>query len=53
MRDVKVFEGRGGWWSRMERCGEIGKHPAEVMERGPYLFKWMAQMAFPIQRWTW
>ena len=35
-----------GWWCRL-------KKPGLTMERGPYQFKWMAQLAFPIQRWTW
>ena len=53
MRTVTVFDGRGGWWARIERPGVVDDHPAEFMERGPYPFKWMAQLAFPIQRWTW
>lgn len=41
-----VTRGRGGWWARMDKVGSF-------MERGPYPFQWMTQMAFPIQRWTW
>ena len=41
-----VFRGLGGWWCRIDR-------PGWRMERGPYFFKWMAEMAFPIQQWTW
>lgn len=52
-RTVAVFQGRGGWWARVDRPGVVGKRPAEFMERGPYPFGWMARRAFPIQRWTW
>lgn len=45
----KVFSGNGGWWASMEREG----HYLGRMERGPYPFRWMATLAFPIQRWTW
>lgn len=45
-RKVRVFEGNGGWWCRIEK-------PGRFMERGPYPFRWMATLAFPIQRWTW
>jgi len=43
---ITVYAGRGGWWSRLDK-------PGSFMERGPYRFKWMARLAFPIQRWTW
>ena len=45
-RSVHVFIGNGGWWCRIEK-------PGWFMERGPYRFKWMAAMAFPILRWNW
>jgi len=40
-----------GWWAHIE----ANKYPFGNcrMDRGPYPFKWMAQMAFPIQRWIW
>lgn len=40
----KVFTGIGGWWGRIEACDWF-------QERGPYCFKWMANLSFPIQRW--
>jgi hypothetical protein len=43
---VQVFHTSSGWWARIKKHGWF-------MERGPYRFKWMARMAFPIQRWTW
>lgn len=45
-RKVNVFTGKGGWWARIEK-------PGWFMERGPYRYRWMAALAFPIQRWTW
>lgn len=50
-RVVTVYSGNGGWWARIE----ANKIPFGncMMNRGPYSFRWMAQCAFPIQRWTW
>lgn len=53
MRTVQVTGWAHRWYARIERPGVIDEHPAEFMERGPYPFKWMAKLAFPIQRWTW
>jgi hypothetical protein len=47
-RERKVSLGRGGWWCRID-----APERSERMDRGPYWFRWMARMAFPIQRWTW
>jgi hypothetical protein len=46
---VTVHRGRGGWWSHIEGHG----YPfgAWRMDRGPYPFKWMAGLDFPIERW--
>jgi hypothetical protein len=41
-----VFPGNGGWWGRLDGTSAF-------MERGPYPFRWMASLSFPIQRWTW
>ncbi len=41
-----VFWGRGGWWGRLDR-------PGWFMERGPYRWRWMAALSFPLSRWTW
>lgn len=41
-----VRQGLGGWWGRLDK-------PGLFMERGPYRFRWMAALSFPIQRWTW
>jgi hypothetical protein len=46
MRKVTVALGNGGWWAHIEK-------PGWRMDRGPYTFRWMAMLAFPIQRWTW
>lgn len=48
-RVVTVHYGRGGWWSHIEGHG----YPfgAWRMDRGPYPFKWMAELDFPIERW--
>lgn len=50
-RVVTVQFGIGGWWAHMEAT----KYPFGNcrMDRGPYPFRWMAALAFPIQRWTW
>ncbi|HEX7960717.1 MAG TPA: hypothetical protein VF493_12410 [Terriglobales bacterium] len=41
-----VFLGHGGWWGRLDA-------PGLFMERGPYPFRWMAVLSFPVQRWMW
>jgi hypothetical protein len=39
-----VYRGRGGrWWAKLEKAGWR-------MDRGPYRFRWMAKMSFPIYR---
>jgi hypothetical protein len=43
--------GRGrGWWARI--TGNAYPFGAWRMDRGPYPFKWMAQLEFPIERLT-
>lgn len=49
---VFVYSTRAGWWARIENP-ERPAHEGQRMDRGPYFFKWMAKLAFPIQRWTW
>lgn len=46
---VTVHHGFGGWWAHIEGHG----YPfgAWRMDSGPYPFKWMAKLAFPIERW--
>jgi hypothetical protein len=39
----RTFLGHGGWWGRVDKAGWY-------MERGPYRFRWMAQLSFPIIR---
>jgi hypothetical protein len=39
-----------GWWAHIE--GHAYPFGAWRMDRGPYLFRWMAELAFPIERWT-
>lgn len=46
MTTHRTFAGNGGWWGRLEK-------PGWFMERGPYPFRWMAELSFPISRWTW
>lgn len=45
-----VHYGRGGWWAHIE--GHAYPFGAWRMDRGPYQFKWMAQLEFPIERLT-
>lgn len=43
------YYGSNGWWAHIEGHG----YPfgAWRMDSGPYPFKWMAELAFPIERW--
>ena len=45
-----VSFGRGGWWAKIE--GHAYPFGAWRMDRGPYPFKWMAELEFPIERLT-
>jgi len=47
---VTVSGSDGNWWAHIE--GHAPPLGAWRMDRGPYKFKWMALLAFPIQRWT-
>lgn len=40
----------GGWWAHIE--GHAYPFGAWRMDRGPFPFKWMAQIQFPIERMT-
>ena len=48
-RVVTVHHAPNGWWAHIEGHG----YPfgAWRMDRGPFPFKWMAQIAFPIEMW--
>jgi hypothetical protein len=39
-----------GWWAHIE--GQAYPFGAWRMDRGPYPFKWMAELEFPIERLT-
>ena len=39
-----------GWWAHIE--GHAYPFGAWRMDRGPYLFRWMAELEFPIERLT-
>lgn len=39
-----------GWWAHIE--GNAYPFGPWRMDRGPYPFKWMAELEFPIERWT-
>jgi hypothetical protein len=45
-----VHRGRWGWWAHIE--GNAYPFGAWRMDRGPYPFKWMAELEFPIERLT-
>ncbi len=46
-----VYRGeRGGWWAHIE--GHAYPFGAWRMDRGPYPFRWMAELEFPIERLT-
>ena len=46
-----VYRGdRGGWWAHIQ--GHAYPFGAWRMDRGPYPFRWMAALEFPIERWT-
>lgn len=42
---MTIYRGHGGWWCKLTKKNYF-------MERGPYRYRWMARMAFPISRWT-
>lgn len=45
-----VYQGKGGWWwGRI--VGNAYPFGNWRMDRGPYPFRWMALLSFPIQRW--
>lgn len=50
MKRFWVEPGFGGWWAHIE--GNAPPFGPWRMDRGPYLFKWMAQLAFMIERLT-
>jgi len=49
-KSFSVSYGKGGWWAHIE--GHAYPLGAWRMDRGPYRFKWMAKLAFPIERLT-
>jgi hypothetical protein len=49
-KSFSVYKGRGGWWAHIE--GNAYPFGAWRMDRGPYPFRWMAELEFPIERWT-
>lgn len=49
-KKFSVHYGRGGWWAHIE--GHAYPFGAWRMDRGPYPFRWMAELAFPIERLT-
>lgn len=49
-KKFSVHRGFGGWWAHIE--GTAYPFGAWRMDRGPYPFRWMALMEFPIERLT-
>lgn len=50
MRKVRTYSGNFGWWARIEGHGyPFGNW---FINSGPYPFRWMAKLSFPILRWT-
>jgi hypothetical protein len=49
-KQFSVHWGRGGWWAHIE--GHAYPFGAWRMDRGPYPFRWMAELEFPIERLT-
>ena len=49
-KKFSVYQGRGGWWAHIE--GHAYPFGAWRMDRGPYPFRWMALLEFPIERLT-
>jgi hypothetical protein len=49
-KHFSVHKGRGGWWAHIE--GNAYPFGAWRMDRGPYWFRWMAELEFPIERIT-
>ena len=46
-----VYKGdRGGWWAHIE--GDVYPFGPWRMDRGPWPFRWMAALEFPIERLT-
>ena len=45
-----VHKGHGGWWAHIE--GHAYPFGTWRMDRGPYPFRWMAELEFPIERLT-
>ena len=41
-----VFGGDGGWWAFLAV-------PGSYVQKGPYKYRWIALLQFPIWRWTW
>lgn len=51
MAKHSVYESKfGGWWGHLE--GHAYPLGNWRMDRGPYPFRWMALLSFPIARWT-
>jgi len=49
-KKFSVNAGVGGWWAHIE--GHAYPFGAWRMDRGPYPFRWMAAIQFPIERLT-
>lgn len=49
-KQFSVHEGLGGWWAHIE--GHAYPFGAWRMDRGPYPYRWMAELEFPIERLT-
>lgn len=49
-KKFSVHKAYNGWWAHIE--GRAYPFGAWRMDRGPYPFKWMAELEFPIERWT-
>jgi hypothetical protein len=49
-KTFSVHRAANGWWAHIE--GHAYPFGAWRMDRGPYPFKWMAQLEFPIERLT-
>lgn len=49
-KKFSVHLGNNGWWAHIE--GHAYPFGAWRMDRGPYPFRWMAELEFPIERMT-
>lgn len=49
-KQFSVHKSFNGWWAHIE--GHAYPFGAWRMDRGPYPFKWMAELEFPIERLT-